>query len=110
MKEQLISSINRTDKFSDELFFEILETTDVLEKAQFIEEVRRCGLGRLGVGERIGGEQAPVQIVDDVAPLAVARLGIAVEADVAGVGVHVEHLEEEIVDHVVDIDLREHDI
>ena len=41
MKESLISSINKTDKFSDELFFEILETTDVLERTQFIEDVRR---------------------------------------------------------------------
>ena len=41
MKEHLISSINKTDSFSDDLFFEILETTDVLERTQFIEEVRR---------------------------------------------------------------------
>lgn len=49
MKEHLISSINKTDSFSDDLFFEILETTDVLERAQFIEEIRRkCqDVGRL---------------------------------------------------------------
>lgn len=41
MKENLIASINRDDDFSDDLFLEILETTDVLEKAQFIEAVRR---------------------------------------------------------------------
>lgn len=41
MKENLIASINRDDDFSDDLFFEILETTDVLEKAQFIEAIRR---------------------------------------------------------------------
>lgn len=41
MKENLISAINKTDKFSDELFFEILETTDVLERTQFIEDIRR---------------------------------------------------------------------
>lgn len=41
MKEHLISSINKTDSFSDDLFFEILETTDVLERTQFIEDVRR---------------------------------------------------------------------
>lgn len=41
MNENLIASINRDDDFSDDLFFEILETTDVLEKAQFIEAVRR---------------------------------------------------------------------
>ena len=41
MKESLIASINKDDDFSDELFFEILETTDVLERAQFIEAVRR---------------------------------------------------------------------
>ena len=41
MKESLIAGINKNDKFSDELFFCILETTDVLERAQFIEEVRR---------------------------------------------------------------------
>ena len=41
MKERLIESINKDDDFSDELFFEILETADVLEKAQFIEQVRR---------------------------------------------------------------------
>ena len=41
MKECLINGINKDDEFSDELFFEILETTDVLERAQFIESVRR---------------------------------------------------------------------
>lgn len=41
IKENLISEINKNDSFSDELFFEILETTDVLERAKFIEEVRR---------------------------------------------------------------------
>lgn len=41
MKKSLIDGINKTDDFSDDLFFEILETTDVLEKAQFIEQVRR---------------------------------------------------------------------
>lgn len=41
MKENLIAEINRDDDFSDDLFFEIIETTDVLEKAQFIEAVRR---------------------------------------------------------------------
>ena len=41
MRDSLIASINRTDDFSDELFLAILETTDVLEKAQFIEAVRR---------------------------------------------------------------------
>ena len=49
MRENLIEAINRTDDFSDDLFFEILETTDVLERAQFIEQVRRkCqDVGRL---------------------------------------------------------------
>ena len=49
MKEILIEEINKKDKFNDELFLSILETTDVLEKAQFIEEVRRkCqDVGRL---------------------------------------------------------------
>ena len=41
MKESLIASINSNDDFSDDLFFAILETTDVLERAQFIEAVRR---------------------------------------------------------------------
>ena len=41
MKEILIEEINKKDKLNDELFLSILETTDVLEKAQFIEEVRR---------------------------------------------------------------------
>ena len=41
MRENLIAEINRDDDFSDELFFNILETTDVLERAQFIEAVRR---------------------------------------------------------------------
>ena len=41
MRENLIAKINRDDDFSDELFFNILETTDVLERAQFIEAVRR---------------------------------------------------------------------
>lgn len=49
MKESLIEAINRDDDFSDDLFFAILETTDVLERAQFIEAVRRkCSeVGRL---------------------------------------------------------------
>lgn len=49
MKESLIAAINRDDDFSDDLFFAILETTDVLERAQFIEAVRRkCSeVGRL---------------------------------------------------------------
>lgn len=41
MKENLIDSINCEDDFQDEIFFTIVETTDVLEKAQFIEAVRR---------------------------------------------------------------------
>lgn len=41
MKESLIERINRSDDFCDDLFFEILETTDVLERAQFIEQIRR---------------------------------------------------------------------
>lgn len=41
MKESLIEAINASDPFSNDLFLEILETPDVLEKAQFIEEVRR---------------------------------------------------------------------
>ena len=41
MKDCLINGINRNDEFSDDLFFAILETTDVLERAQFIEAVRR---------------------------------------------------------------------
>ena len=41
MKENLIEAINCEDDFQDELFFTIVETTDVLEKAQFIEAVRR---------------------------------------------------------------------
>lgn len=41
MRESLIASINKEDDFSDDLFFAILETTDVLERAQFIEQVRR---------------------------------------------------------------------
>ena len=49
MKESLITAINMDDDFSDDLFFAILETTDVLERAQFIEAVRRkCSeVGRL---------------------------------------------------------------
>lgn len=49
MKESLIEAINRDDDFSDDLFFAILETTDILERAQFIEAVRRkCSeVGRL---------------------------------------------------------------
>lgn len=41
MKECLINGINKDDEFSDDLFFAILETTDVLERAQFIEAVRK---------------------------------------------------------------------
>lgn len=49
MKENLINSITKTDKFSDELFLQILETTDVLERTQFIENARtKCKeVGRL---------------------------------------------------------------
>lgn len=41
MKKDLIEQINKNDDFTDDLFFEILETTDVLERAQFIEQIRR---------------------------------------------------------------------
>ena len=41
MREQLINAIDRDGDFSDDLFLEILETTDVLERAQLIEAVRR---------------------------------------------------------------------
>lgn len=41
MRDQLINAIDRDGDFSDDLFLEILETTDVLERAQFIEAVRR---------------------------------------------------------------------
>ena len=40
MKENLINSIEKTGKFSDELFLEIIETTDVLERAELIENAR----------------------------------------------------------------------
>ena len=41
MKEGLIERINRTGSFEDDLFFEIIETEDILERTQFIEAVRR---------------------------------------------------------------------
>lgn len=41
MKKDLIEQINKNDDFKDELFFEILETADILERAQFIEQIRR---------------------------------------------------------------------
>lgn len=41
MKIDLIEQINKNDDFTDDLFFEILETADVLERAQFIEQIRR---------------------------------------------------------------------
>ena len=41
MKEGLIERINKTDSFEDDLFFEIIETEDILERTQFIEAVRR---------------------------------------------------------------------
>ena len=41
MKKDLIEQINKNDEFTDDLFFEILETADVLERAQFIEQIRR---------------------------------------------------------------------
>lgn len=41
MKKDLIEQINKNDNFTDDLFFEILETADVLERAQFIEQIRR---------------------------------------------------------------------
>ena len=41
MKTDLIDQINKNDEFTDDLFFEILETADVLERAQFIEQIRR---------------------------------------------------------------------
>ena len=49
MKKDLIEQINKNDEFTDDLFFEILETADVLERAQFIEQIRRkCqDVGRL---------------------------------------------------------------
>ena len=49
MKKDLIEQINKNEDFTDDLFFEILETADVLERAQFIEQIRRkCqDVGRL---------------------------------------------------------------
>ena len=49
MKIDLIEQINKNDDFTDDLFFEILETADILERAQFIEQIRRkCqDVGRL---------------------------------------------------------------
>ena len=49
MKKDLIEQINKNDDFTDDLFFEILETADILERAQFIEQIRRkCqDVGRL---------------------------------------------------------------
>ena len=49
MKENLINSIEKTGKFSDELFLQIIETTDVLERAELIENARtKCKeVGRL---------------------------------------------------------------
>ena len=49
MKKDLIEQINKNDDFTDDLFFAILETADVLERAQFIEQIRRkCqDVGRL---------------------------------------------------------------
>ena len=41
MRDQLINAIDRDCDFSDDLFLEIMETTDVLERAQLIEAVRR---------------------------------------------------------------------
>ena len=41
MRENLLAGINPYDDFSDELFFNILETDDVLERAQLIESIRR---------------------------------------------------------------------
>lgn len=41
MKKDLIEQISKNDDFKDELFFEILETADILERAQFIEQIRR---------------------------------------------------------------------
>ena len=41
MNENLIEEINAEDEFSDDLFYEILETKDILERTQFIEKVRR---------------------------------------------------------------------
>ena len=41
MKEGLIERINKTGSFEDDLFFEIIETEDILERTQFIEAVRR---------------------------------------------------------------------
>ena len=41
MKEGLIERIKKTGSFEDDLFFEIIETEDILERTQFIEAVRR---------------------------------------------------------------------
>ena len=38
---KIIDAVNSEDEFSDELFLTILETTDILERAQLIEQVRR---------------------------------------------------------------------
>ena len=48
MKEGLIERIKKTGSFEDDLFFEIIETEDILERTQFIEAVRRkCQRGEL---------------------------------------------------------------
>ena len=41
MIEALINKIDSKADFEDELFFQILETTDTLQKAQTIEKVRQ---------------------------------------------------------------------
>ena len=41
MWDKLIDNIDEDTEFSDDLFFEILETADVLEKAQLLERIRK---------------------------------------------------------------------
>ena len=53
-----------------------------------------------------GVEQTPVHIEHQIAPLAVAGFCVAVEADVAWVGVAIERLEDVVIKHVVDVETR----
>ena len=41
MWDKLIDDIDEDTEFQNDLFFEILETTDVLEKAQLLERIRK---------------------------------------------------------------------
>ena len=116
---QVFRSENRLEQFAitsqefvlnlgnlDQLAHEDVGDNVGMAHALFVEH--ECYAARqLFAAEHV--EESPVGIIPEVTPLAVAGFFVAIEADVAWVGIAVVGAEDEVIDHVVDINLR-HDI